>query len=204
MKLLALPLLLFGLTAFKTAFACRCTFVKSEEVQNNPSLAKSALTFHHEIRGDNPIFRVDSAWTTYEPTLPMDPYASCAHKILIDQSYLLLSTEKIEDILKNKGTFTRCNSLVVELGKAGPLIEKLALKTSTNPSETNPSWHFCQNNEDCNLSSAPCGGLEGVNKRYLASYEEWRNKVAPSLQCMGPKGQPPQKVSCIANRCTPG
>jgi hypothetical protein len=83
-------------------------------------------------------------------------------------------------------------------------IYKLAYKKDF-VGEINPSWQFCESDNECILSKNQCGKLIGVNKKYQQDYLDFLKTKIVKNDCS--KEVPTQsgksnEIKCIENFCS--
>ncbi|MBM4377977.1 MAG: hypothetical protein FJ086_01520 [Deltaproteobacteria bacterium] len=105
---------------------------------------------------------------------------------------LLLLTEEDPD----RG-LSQCNSALVPLGEAGPLLSHLM---------PNPAWTACRKDADCTASEGPgCLPPLPVRRDALRPVKAWRREVAEALHFgeapAAAAGAPAPRPACQAGTC---
>jgi hypothetical protein len=66
----------------------------------------------------------------------------------------------------------------------------------------NPQWFACGQTAECVLDTAPCGGPQAVNRKFVTEYQDWYKRIAPVVDCAGVPYPNKVCISCKNHVCT--
>jgi hypothetical protein len=89
--------------------------------------------------------------------------------------YFMLNRSSIKNVLRGQ-------HFLVWIKNARPDIEKLAKKKDF-VGEINPSWQFCESDNECVQSKNQCGKPIGVNKKYQKKYLDFLKTKKIKTEC---------------------
>lgn len=85
------------------------------------------------------------------------------------RSYLFLSSDDYEGFYKNSRNVYPLNYCTTELISLDSIHDKMGIYNFTG--DVNPSWQFCETNDQCAKAENKCGKLKvGINKKYVNDY----------------------------------
>jgi|GEM_PF-6103809 len=163
------------LTISSAALACRCDPTVNLALKANPE--KALVAFIGRLDGD--AFKVEKTWTRAKASYDLDRKSSCRVFLEPGVRYLVLGS--------NENGLRQCQTVFQTLADAGETIAKLATKKSVSPLASNPSYFYCQNNNECQLTLDPCGSKTAVSKNFLKEYDTFSKELGRVLSCVQPK-----------------
>lgn len=199
MKRALLALVLFAPPA---ASACECPSGVLEPLRADPGTAKTALLGKAEPSGRGWIFRVEASWTKYTGSLLLPGETKCDLRPASGKRRILLSARSLAWFEENKASPSICDSILLEPAKAEKAVARLAAGTGYgNHFGYNPSWGWCRKDTECVLADGVCAGQDAIHSRFKSAHDEWRDRLAPTVDCEAPRQPPGRKARCVENFC---
>lgn len=196
----ARALLALVLLAARPASACRCDASVVKRLLARPERAATAALGKVEDSADGALFRVDRSWTAYTAAVRLGGGGKCALAATAGRNLIFLSARPVEDY--GPGIFpTVCDSVLLEAGKAAATARRLAGTAGAGRASPNPSWAWCERDEDCVLAPGVCGGQDAIHRSYARPHEAWRARTAPAINCVAAETVPGLKAFCVDSLC---
>lgn len=145
-------------------------------------------------------------WTNYpvnhyvRPIMPRSQGDAKNYRYIGEICFLYAQEKTDNHGILNSDSYYKVMSVNSE--KAKKLITKLADRQEF-VGEINPSWQFCESDNECMRSKNMCGSLIGVNKKYEKHYLDFLKTNKLKLDCSKESTKTKTAESkCVENFCS--
>jgi hypothetical protein len=185
-------LLLVLCLSLSTAWACRCNPELNNSMLARPDSAPHSFVGKIERREGKLGMKVEGAWTLVKDFYEFEDISSCRLRLPEGERFVVLASSR--ELLH------RCSTVFVPIQNAQELMKKLSTKEGVHGIQ-NPTWGYCEKDEDCILSPDPCKRVSAVNRSHLATYEKFVKEA--QWACPDQVTLYKARVVCMKNYCLP-
>lgn len=175
---------------------------ESREFIHNLTAAQTiAVGTMWEDNSDKQFMLLERGWTKYPTRVDVDyefygPDEGMQKAGIKGMKYIFFSVNKTD----NKGNLKPGLSTVRSLRASEEIITKLAgIKKFFG--EINPSWQFCEYDNECMLSKNQCGNTIGVNKKYEKDYLSFLKTKKGKIDCSKVEMPKSRTLKCVGSFC---